>query len=570
VSETAILERIVPGVGVLRSYERAHLRHDIPAALGLWALLIPQGLAYAQLAGMPPVTGLYTGLVATVAYALFGTSRYLNMGPESSTAILVAGSILPLSRGDPARAVALAGMLALLTGGVLLAGYVLRLGVITRLLSSPILTGFLAGSAVVMAVTQLPKAFGFPVDPEQYPLIVGGIVVGIAKTNPWALGIALGTIVVMVVLQRTLPRLPAGFIALVLATVAVAVGGLADQVSVIGDIPRGIPAPSFPSVGLRAVMSLLVPAASVALLVFSGSVLTAQALAARDGEDVDANREFVGLAIGNLAAGFAGGFPAAGSESRSFVVAAGGGRTQVTGLVAAGLVLLTLLVLTPLFHDVPDAALGGVVLVTAAKLFDTRAMRYLWRVRRADFLLMAITFGGVLLTGVLGGIVIGVIASLAEMVRRTIQPRTAVLGMVEGAATWRNVREHESAETIPGLIVYRFDAPLFFGNADVLRNQVRDLVRSAPDPVRAVILNMEAVTDLDTTGAQVMERLLDDLGSMGVRLSLARVRTHVREMLARTGLEEKIAAENIHPTVQLAVDSARRPGGSNPPSEGST
>jgi SulP family sulfate permease len=523
----------------------------------LWALLIPQGLAYAQLAGMPPVTGLYTGVVAALAYGLFGTSRYLNMGPESATAILVAGSIVPLARGDPGRAVALAGMLALLTGAVLLAGFALRLGVITRLLSSPILIGFLAGSAIVMAVTQLPKVFGFPVDPEQYPLIVGGIVVGIANTNAWALGIAVGTIVVVVLLQRFVPRLPAGFIALGLATAVVAVGGLADRVSVIGDIPRGLPHPSFPGVPLRDVVSLLVPAASVALLVFSGSVLTAQALAARDGEDVDANREFVGLAIGNVAAGFFGGFPAAGSESRSFTVATGGGKSQVAGLVAAALVLLTLLVLTPLFRDVPNAALGAVVLVTASKLFDRNAMRTLWRVRRADFLLMAITFVGVLATGVLGGILIGVVASLAEMVRRTIQPRTAVLGLVDGSATWRSVREHEAAETIPGLIVYRFDAPLFFGNADVLRNEVRKLVRTAPDPVRAVIVNMEAVTDLDTTGAAVLARLVEDLQASNVRLSLARVRTRVQEMMRRTGLEERIDAANIHPTVQGAVDWLR-------------
>ncbi len=550
------LARWVPGLAVLRTYDRTWLRPDLLTALSVWALLIPQGLAYAQLAGMPAVNGLYVGMVALLAYACFGTSRYVSMGPESSLAILVAASLAPVAVMGSERYVAMAGTLAILVGIVLLAGYLLRLGVITRLLSSPVLTGYLAGSAIVMSLSQLTRLFGFDVDRETYPYVVRGLLVEIEHTNPWALGIGLGTMAVMILVHLIAPRLPAGFIALALATVVVRMAGLADDVAVIGHIARGLPALSAPDLHVRTVLDLLLPAVSIALLVFAGSVLTGRALAARDGEDLDANREFPGLAAGNVAVAFFGGFPASASDSRSFVAASGGGRSQMVSIAVAGLVAITLLALTPLFTDVPHAALGGVVLVTAAKLFNVPAMRRLWRVRFADFVLMAVTFGGVVSFGVLGGIVVGVIASLVEMVRRTIQPRTAVLGMVAGSATWRDVR-HEGRETIPGLLVYRFDAPLFFGNADVLRDEIRSLVRTQEPTPRDVLINAEAITDLDTTGAEVLGRLCDDLDAAGVRLSFARVRAPVLGMMRRTGLEERIGPERFFLQVDQAVRSLR-------------
>ena len=550
------LMRVAPGVSLLTTYERQNFRPDLLAALGLWALLIPQGLAYAQLAGLAPVTGLYAGLVAVLAYALFGTSRYLTVGPESSVAILVASSLAPLAGGDAARYAALAATLAVLTAAVLLVGFLLRLGVITRLLSSPILTGYLAGSAIVMALNQLPRVFGFEVDKTAYPYVIGGIFSGISETNSWAIGLAVATVAIMLVARRISKRLPAGFIAMAGITVTVWIGGLDDRVSVLGDVPSGLPTIAVPSFAVRDVIDLLIPAASIALLVFSGSLLTAQALAARDQEDVDANREFAGLAAANAAAGLVGGFPTAGSDSRSFLVASSGGRTQMVGMLCGVMVALTLLFLTPLFTDLPDAALGAAVLVTASQLLDFRAMRTLWSVRRTDFVLMIVTFVGVLAFGVLGGIIVGVITSLSEMVRRTVHPRTAVLGMIDGRETWRDIHEHD-AETIPGLLVYRFDSPLFFGNADVLRDEVRDMVRKAEHPIHEVVVNAEAVTDLDTTGVQVLDRLLEDLSADGVLLQFARVRAPIRAMMMRTGFEERLGKENLHYTVDEAVEAFR-------------
>jgi SulP family sulfate permease len=550
------IARWAPGVALLGSYERRWLRPDALAALSVWALLIPQGMAYAQLAGMPAVTGLYVGMIGMVAYGLLGTSRYLNIGPESSVAILIASSLVGMAAIGTDRYMARAATLALLVGVMLLIGFVLRLGVITRLLSSPVLTGYLAGSAIVMSINQLTKVFGFDVDKEVYPYIIRGILNDIGKTNGWALGIAVGTIAVMVVVRLISKRLPAGFIALTLATLVTSLTTLSEKVSVVGTIEPGLPAFARPTLNPHVVVSLLIPAASIALLVFSGAVLTGQALAARDREDLDANHEFIGLAAGNVAVSFFGGFPNTASDSRSFMAATGGGRSQMVSFVCAVLVGVTLLVLTPLFKDVPHAALGAVVLVTAAKLMDVKAMRRLWRVRRVDFLLMIVTFTSVVLFGVLGGIVIGVIASLVEMVRRTIQPRTAVLGKVPGSATWRDVRT-EGGETIPGLLVYRFDAPLFFGNADEFRNEIRALVAAGDPRVRDVLVNAEAITDLDTTGVDVLSRLLEDLSAVDVTLSFARVRSPVREMMRRTGLEEKIGGERFFLQVDEAVTAVQ-------------
>jgi sulfate permease, SulP family len=549
---------VAPGVALLRGYRRPWLRPDLLAALSLWAVLVPQALAYGQLAGLPPVTGLYTALGAMLLYVLFGTSRYLNIGPESSVAILVASSLAPLAGADPDRYAALAALLALLVGALLLLGRLARLGVITRLLSAPVLTGYLAGSAIVIVGGQLTKITGIDLEDSSWPTVLGGLLQNLEQTNLWALGFAVGTALVVLLVARFAPRLPAPLVAVLLATAAVSVFGLADRLDVVGSIDTGVPIPALPDAGVRDALDLLGPAASVALLVFSGSVLTGRSLAARDREDLDANREFVGLGAANLAAGLLQGFPANASDSRSFVAANAGGRSQMTGLIGAGLVLVTLLALIPLFRNLPNAALGAVIILTAIRLVDLRELRRLWRVRRSDFVLALITFAGVLVFGVLGGIGVGVLASLLEVMRRAVLPHTAVLGMVAGTATYRDVEQYADAETLPGLVVYRFDAPVFFANADVFRDQIRELVRDAKVPVREVIVNAEGINDLDTTGIQMLERLLDDLEDQDVHLSWARVRTPLRNLMRSTGLEQRIGAGNFHLRVEDAVAAFSR------------
>jgi sulfate permease, SulP family len=333
----------------------------------------------------------------------------------------------------------------------------------------------------------------------------------------------------------------------------VSLAGLTGRLTVIGHIDTGVPLPGLPGAGGDDVVRLLGPAASIALLVFSGSVLTGRSLAARDREDLDANREFIGLGAANLAAGLLHGFPANASDSRSFVAANSGARSQLAGLAAAGLVLVTLLALIPLFGNLPTAALGAVIILTAIRLINLGELRRLWRVRRSDFALALITFAGVLALGVLNGIGVGVLASLLEVMRRAVLPHTAVLGMVAGTSTYRDVEHHAGAGTLPGLVVYRFDAPVFFANADLFRDQVRQLVGDAGSPVREVIINAEGIYDLDTTGIQMLERLLDDLDGDGVVLAFARVRTPVVELMRTTGLEQRIGAANFHLRVEDAV-----------------
>jgi sulfate permease, SulP family len=457
----AAIERSVPGLAMFRGYSVSSLRLDSIAALSLWAVVIPQALAYGELAGVPAVAGLYTALAGMLLYGLFGSSRYLNVGPESSVAIVVAASVASLSNGDPDRAIALTAMLAILTAAFLVVGAVVRLGFITRLLSIPILAAYLTGSAIIIIASQVPKIFGISVEGEEWWAKVAGVVAHLDETNLWALGLGVGTIVLVVLLQRVARGLPAFLIAMAIATVIVALVDLAttQDVAVVGHISRGIPFPSFPQVSFRDTIDLLWPAASVALLVFASSVATASAFASRDKEDLSPTKEFIGLAAAGVGAGLLQGFPANASDSRSFIVANSGRRSQSVNIVGAAAVAVTLVALTPLFENLPIAALGGVVLVSAIKLIDLAGLHRQWRVRRSDFALAIITFAGVLVVGVLGGIVVGVIVSLLETLRRAILPSTALLGQVGPSLTYRDITHYEDAATVPGLVVYRFDAP---------------------------------------------------------------------------------------------------------------
>ena len=360
--------------------------------------------------------------------------------------------------------------------------------------------------------------------------------------NPYALAIGAGTLVVAVVMMRWAPRLPAILVAIAAATAVVAAADWEERLPVVGAVPAGVPAPSLPGVRADDVLDLLGAGASVAILVFASSMLTATALARRDREPISARREFLGLAAASLGSGLLQGFPAAGSNSRSFVVADSRGRTQVANVAAGAFVVVTLLLLTPVFRYVPQAALGAVVLVAAVRMIDVPALRRLWRARRTDFVLAAVTMVGVLIVGVLPGIGVGVAVSLLEVLRRAVLPPTAVLGRVAGHQTWRGTEDHGQLRQEPGLLVFRFDAPLFFANADVLREQIVRLVDESDPPVRTVVLNAEGMVDMDITGAETLSALLDDLDERGVRLVMARVRTAVRTTMQRLGVEERLGA----------------------------
>ena len=551
------LATLLPGVAALTDgYQRAWLGRDLVAGLTVWAVAVPQALAYGELAGLSPVTGLYTAAGALLLYPLFGSSRYAHAGPESAIAIVTAAAISGLAAGSP-DAAALAALLALVTAGFLIAGALLRLDVVARLLSTPVLVGYLTGSAVVIGAGQVGRLLAIQGESGPWWEQAWSTLSAAGDADWRALLLGAATLVVVVALMRLAPRIPGALLAIVGATGAVALLGWAERIPVIGAVPQGVPVPRLPDAGPGDVVALLGAGASIALLVFATSVLTASALARRDREEVYGSREFFGYAAGCVGAGLLGGFPANVSSSRSFLVADAGARSQVANLAAAALTLLTLLLLTPLLAWLPQAALGAVVLVGAARMIDVAGLRRLWRIRRRDLAMAAVTCAGVLYAGVLPGIAVGVLVSLVEVLRRAVMPPTAVLGELAGHSTWRDV-DHHDADTEPGLLVYRFDAPLFFANAAVLRQEIVRLVDRAHPPVRRVVLDAEGVLDIDVSGGEALDALLDDLDHRGVDLVVARARTSTQAVMGRVGVTARLGGDGFYLRVADAADDFRR------------
>lgn len=548
----------IPGVRLVRTYERAWVRGDLVAGLVLTALLVPQGMAYAELAGLPPVTGLYTTVMVLLAYGLFGPSRILVLGPDSALSPLIAATILPLlgSGGDPGRAIALAGMLAVLMGAICIVAGLARLGAVAELLSKPVRVGYLNGIAVVVVVSQLPKLFGFGSDATGLldELRAFGQGVADGKTNRTALAIGVACLVVILVFRRWLPRLPGVLVAVVGATLAVTVFDLTG-ISVVGEVPSGFPAPTFPHIGWSDLGPLAVAAFGMAFLTLADSTALSRTFALKRGDDVDPNREITGLGAANVAAGLFQGFPVSASASRTAVAESNGARTQVTGAVGAGAIVAILVVANGLVRDMPSSSLAAVVIAAGSSMFDLDTLRWLWRVRRSEFLLSMAAFLGVAVVGVLEGIVVAVVLSLGNFVRRAWRPHDAVLGRIGDRKGYHDVDRHPEAQLIPGLVLYRFDAPVFFANADYFADRVQSSVAARADPVHWVIVAAEPVTDIDTTGAEVLRDLLDDLDAAGVDLAFAELKGPVKDRLRRYELYERIGDDRFFPTLGTAIDA---------------
>lgn len=549
--------RFVPGLAALGSYQRSWLTPDLVAGITVWAILVPQALGYASLAGLPTVVGLYAALGALLLYWLWGSSRELNVGPESTVAIMVATVLAPMATAGSAEYASLAAMLAILVGLVLLFGGILKLGWIADLLSRPILAGYVFGSGLLIIGSQLASLFGIDVDTALYAFDIGAVLRNLDETNVTALAIGVGSIVVVLGLRRVDRRIPGALVVVVGSILLVAVLGLDDTVEVVGSFPSGVPLPSLPGIGLDQVLMLIGPAFAIALLVYPDSVLTARSLSVMGKYRLDPNREFFGVGAGNIGAGFMGGFPVNGSQSRSFVAMSGGARSQVSNLWASAFVVLTLVLLAWVFEFLPSAALAGIVIVAGLGLLDVTDFRAIYRYRRTEFWMAVFTAVAVLTVGMLAGIVIAVALSLAVVLQRAATPSTAILGRLPGTDTYRDVADHPEAETTPGLLVYRFDAPVFFANAGRLRDEILTAVDEADPAVRCVVLDAEAIYDVDSSGAQILLELLDALDDGGVRLALARVRTELRDELVSSRIEERIGVEHIYLEVDDAVTAYR-------------
>ncbi|MFC4909532.1 SulP family inorganic anion transporter [Actinomadura gamaensis] len=553
------LPRLVPGVGQAASYRRAWLVRDLVAGTVLTTLLVPQGMAYAELAGLPPITGLYATIMCLLGYAAFGPSRVLVLGPDSSLGPMIAAAVVPLAGGDPARAVALASMLALMVGAVMILAAVAGLGFVADLISKPTMVGYLNGLALTIVVGQLPKLLGFKVEADGLLAECAALVRGLAEGEAVLAAAAVGVtgIVLIVVLQRWLPKVPAVLTMVVLAIAATAVLDLGEHgVSLVGRLPRGFPPLTFPHVRLDDLGTLFAGALGIALVSLADTISTALAFGARTGQEVRGDREMVGIGAANLAAGLFQGFPVSTSGSRTAVAARSGARTQLTGLVGAILIILMIVLLPGLFRNLPQPALAAVVITAAWSLADLPATARLFRLRRTEFALSLAAFLGVALLGVLPGIAVAVGLSILNVFRRAWWPYETVLGRTEGLPGYHDVRSHPAAEQLPGLVIYRFDAPLFFANARTFRAAVTRLA-SGPPPPAWIVIAAEPMTDVDTTAADMLRQLHGELDAKGVTLAFAELKDPVRDRLERYGLLDRLDARRLFPTLDAAVDTYR-------------
>ena len=551
----------------LRGYQRSWAGRDVVAGLVLSALLVPQGMAYAELAGLPPVTGLYTSILCLVAYALVGPSRILVLGPDSALGPMIAATILPLlgAEGDPVRAVLLASALAIATGLLMLGAGLGKLGYVADLLSKPTILGYMTGLAVTILVGQLPKLLGFSVDSDSFLGDVAATVQGIAGGEILVPAAAIGllSLVVILILDRFLPKLPNVLVAVILAmAISVATGLQERGVKVIGTLPEGLPSFHVPVLALHDLSVITVGAVGIALVALADTISTSTSFAERTGEEVDGNREMIGIGAANIGAGLFQGFPVSTSGSRTAVAESAGAKTQVTGLVGAAVIALMLVAFPSLLAPLPQPTLAAIVIAAALSLADIPATRRLRKQSRGDFLVFLAAFLGVTLLGVLPGIIIAIVVSVGTVFARIWRPYTTTLGRAEGVPGLHDRTRYPDAEVVPGCTVYRFDAPLIFANAGTFRKEVLALAAAEPRP-QWIVVAAEPMTDLDTSAADMLEDLLLELDEAGIELHLAELKDRVRLKVERFGLQHPIPPDRFHPTVNDAVRDFRRETGAD-------
>ena len=557
-----VLREFVPGIALFRSYQRGWLAKDLVAGLVLSALLVPQGMAYAELAGLPPVTGLYTSILCLVGYAIFGPSRILVLGPDSSLGPMIAATIAPLvlAGGDPDKAVALASVLAVLVGVVMTVAGLGHLGFVADLLSKPTQIGYMNGLALTIVVGQLPKLFGFSVDADGLIEEAKAFVTGVADqlVNTTAATIGVLSLVGILLMQRLMPKVPAVLVVVVLAALAVNLLDLqADGVKTIGVLPQGFPPFTIPTVAWGDLPELFLGAVAIAVVALADTMSTASSFAARRGERVHGDQEMIGIGAANILAGLFQGFPVSTSGSRTAVSEQAGSRSQVTGIVGAVVIGFVLVFATGVMQYVPQPTLGAIVIAAALSLADLPATRRLWHQRRTEFTLSIAAFLGVALLGVLPGILLAITLSILNVFRRVWWPHQAELGRVEGLAGLHDTGTYPHSELLPGLVVYRFDAPLIFANSRMFGDTVRAMAEERPD-LRWVLVAAEPMTDVDTTAADMLAELDSWLNARDVSLVFAEVKDPVRAKIVRYELDRTIDPAHFFPTIDEAVDAYMR------------
>jgi high affinity sulfate transporter 1 len=551
-------KRWLPGLQILSRYEAAWLPHDLTAGLVLTTMLVPVGIAYAVASGVPGIFGLYATIVPLLAYALFGPSRILVLGPDSALAPVILAVVLPLSGGDPMRAVAVASALAIVSGLVCIVVGLMRLGFVTELLSKPIRYGYMNGIALTVLISQLPKLFGFSIDGvgplRDFARIAESVLGGQANWTAFAVGA--GTLTLILLLKR-FKRVPGILIAVVGATVVVAALGLAESagVKVLGPLPQGLPSFAVPSINLADLANVVIGGCAVAMVAFADTSVLSRTYAAKTQSQVDPNQEIVGLGAANLAAGLFQGFPISSSSSRTPVAEASGAKTQLTGVVGAVSVALLLLLAPNLLQSLPTSALAAVVIAAAIGLFEFEDLRRIFRIQRWEFWLSVACFIGVAVLGVIPGIGLAVVIAVIEFLWDGWRPHYAVLGRVKGIRGYHDIKRYPDARLIPGVVLLRWDAPLFFANAELFRQRVLEAVARSPAPVRRIIIAAEPVTSIDVTSADMLAELEQTLRGSSIELRFAEMKDPVKDKLKRFELFEHFGTANFYPTLGAAVDA---------------
>ena len=552
------LTRWLPGLKILREYDLAWLRHDIVAGLVLTTMLVPVGIAYAVASGVPGIYGLYATIVPLLAYALFGPSRILVLGPDSALVAIILAVVLQQSGGDPQRAIALAGMMAIVSGVVSIVAGLARLGFITELLSKPIRYGYMNGIALSVLISQLPKLFGFSIEGAGPLRDLWAVAIAVldGMTNWATFAVGAATLAVILLLKGH-KRIPGILIAVVGATIAVGVldlGASAD-VSILGSLPQGLPAFAIPWITTADIVPVLIGGCAVALVSFADTSVLSRVYAARTRTYVNPNQEMVGLGVANLATGFFQGFPISSSSSRTPVAEAAGARTQLTGVIGALAVALLLVLAPDLLQNLPTSALAAVVIASAIGLFEFADLRRIYRIQRWEFWLSIVCTAGVVVFGAIPGIGLAIVIAVIEFLWDGWRPYSAVLGRADGVKGYHDITRYPDARRIPGLVLFRWDAPLFFANAELFHNRVLDAVATSPTPVSWVVVAAEPVTSVDITSADMLAEMDDTLQAAGIELCFAEMKDPVKDKLKRFGLLARLGDKFFFPTIGNAVSS---------------
>ncbi|WP_100175821.1 SulP family inorganic anion transporter [Bradyrhizobium nitroreducens] len=550
--------RWVPGIDTLRHYEADWLRRDVFAGLVLATMLVPVGIAYSAASGLPGIHGLYATIVPLLAYAMFGPSRIIVLGPDSALAAVILGVIAPLSGGDPVRAAMLAAMMALVSGAVLIVAGIARLGFVTELLSKPIRYGYMNGIALTVLISQLPKLLGFSMQSEGPLGDLWAIAVGIStgRINWAAFAVGLGTLIVILLLKDS-KRLPGILIAVVGATLVVSLLDLGTGygVKVLGPLPQGLPAFSIPSIDYSDLIPVLAGGCAVALVSFADTSVLSRTYAARLGDKVDPNQEMVGLGAANLATGFFQGFPISSSSSRTPVAEAAGARTQLTCVVGALAIAFLLMAAPNLLQHLPSSALAAVVIAASIGLIEIGDLKRIYRIQRWEFWLTVLCFVGVAVLGAIPGIGLAIAVAIAEFLWDGWRPHSAILGRAQGVKGYHDITRYPDARLIPGLVLFRWDAPLFFANAEFFKERILAAIETSPTPVRWLVVAAEPVTSVDVTACDTVAELDEALHARGIELCFAELKDPVKDKLKRFGLYAQVGESQFFPTIGSAVAS---------------